>query len=473
MHLSNIKDNYPEMIQLSSDLIFDKNNSKLINPSQTALMSCDQWGTVSKTYRDDLLSKSNLKDFLKEFPNPFAFSNGIFREKRINDIKLLLANILKNEANNKNININEINLFNEDFKNICKAKLQQTYFNENFNPNKILFSYLGRITEQKGIKIILDNAEEIITKYNAQILIAGKANPQEKYALKCMEIMEILKKKYPQNFWCAPKEFFNEPILLRFGSDFGLMPSIFEPGGIVQHEYFISCTPIIAFKTGGLKDTVIEYNPTKKIGNGFLFENFENKDFLNAINRAVKIFVNKNEYKKLCSNAFDSAIDVETVAQKWGEEFYRIKNKIFFDKKTVGDEIFNFKKNVSNETKKFDDEMDLYNDKKYIFGIKEPIEFEKSDDDDNEEEGYLDVSFILVVEKGKKYKNVQITGSWDKWNQKFDLSYDPLNNCWKTYIILPKGITYLYKYIVDNEFAINKNERLENKDNDLYNIIET
>ena len=469
---NNSKENYPEIIKLGPELIFEKNNNKAINPSQTAFMCCDQWGTVSKTYRDDLLNKSNLKDFMKEFPNPFACSNGIFRENRINEIKYFLKNLLKNKENNLNLDINEINLLNEDFKNICKAKLQQTYFNEEYNPKKILFSYLGRITEQKGIKIIVDNAEELIKKYNAQILIAGKANLSEKYALKCIEQMEILQKKYPQNFWSNPKEFFNDPILLRYGSDFGLMPSIFEPGGIVQHEYFISCTPVIAFKTGGLKDTIIEYNITKKIGNGFLFEKFENKDFLNACNRAVKIFGNKNEYNKLCNNAFDSAIDVENVAQRWGEEFYRLKNKIFFDRKIVENEIFGFRKNINNETKKFDDEMELYNDKKYIFGIKEPIEFEKTDDDDNEE-GYLDVSFILVVEKGKKYKSVQITGSWDKWNQKFDLSYDPLNNSWKTYIILPKGITYLYKYIVDGEFVINKNEKVESKDNDIFNIIET
>ena len=38
--------------------------------------------------------------------------------------------------------------------------------------------------------------------------------------------------------------------------------------------------------------------------------------------------------------------------------------------------------------------MELHNDKKYIFGIKESIEFEKAEDDDNEE-GYLDISFIL------------------------------------------------------------------------------
>ena len=471
IHLpNNTKENYPQILGLKSELICDKNNNKIINPSLAAFLTSDQWGTVSKTYRDDLLNKSNLKDILKEFPSPFAYSNGIFKEKRINEIKCLIRDILKNEENN--IDLNEINLLNEDYKNICKAKLQQKYFKENFNPKKILFSFLGRITEQKGIKIILDNAEELIKKYNIQIIIAGKANPSEKYALKCIELIENLKKKYPQNVWAQPNEFFEMPILLRYGSDFGLMPSIFEPGGIVQHEYFISGTPIIAYKTGGLKDSIEEYNTSQKTGNGFLFENFENKDFLNAVVRAIKIFGNKNEYKKLCSNAFDSAIDVEDVAQKWGEEFYRIKNKIFYNKKIVDEEIFNFKKNINNEKKKFDEEMELYNDKKYIFGIKEPIEFEKTDDDDNEE-GYLDVSFIFIVEKGKKYKNVQITGSWDKWNQKFDLSYDPLINSWKTYIILPRGITYLYKYIVDNEFMINKNEKNEARDNDVFNIIET
>ena len=136
-----------------------------------------------------------------------------------------------------------------------------------------------------------------------------------------MEQMENLHKKYPNNFWCSPREYFEDPILLRYGSDFGIMPSIFEPGGIVQHEFLISGTPIIAFKTGGLKDTVEEYNIAKKTGNGFLFDNFDNKEFLNAIGRAVKIFGNKNDYSRLCSNCFLSAIDVEKVALRWGEEF--------------------------------------------------------------------------------------------------------------------------------------------------------
>ena len=470
IHLpNNSKENYPEILKLSPGVIYEKNNNNIINPSLVAVVCCDQWGTVSKSYRDDLLNKSNIKNVLKEFPHPFACSIGIFRENRIYEIKNYLQQLLKEE--NNNLNLNEINIFDEEIKNICKKKLQKKYFNENYDPKNILFSFLGRITEYKGIKIILDNAEELIKKYKAQLLIAGKANPSEKYSQNCIELMEDLHKKYPNNFWCAPNEYFDDPILLN-GSDFCLMPSTLEPGGIVQHEYLISGTPVIAFKTGGLKDTIEEYNTKKKTGNGFLFDNFENKDFLNAVSRAVKIYGNKDEYKKLCSNSFDSAIDLEKVAFKWGEEFYKIKNKIFYDKKAVEDDIFEFKKNINNEQKIFDDEMALYNDKKYIFGTKAPVEFEKADDDDNEE-GYLDISFILVVEKGKKYKTVQITGSWDKWDQKFDLSYDPLNNCWKTFIILPKGITYYYKYIVDNEFVININEKMETKDNDVFNIIET
>jgi starch synthase len=50
------------------------------------------------------------------------------------------------------------------------------------------------------------------------------------------------------------------------------MPSVFEPGGIVQHEFFIAGTPVIAFKTGGLKDTVIEFEWITSKGNGIVFE---------------------------------------------------------------------------------------------------------------------------------------------------------------------------------------------------------
>lgn len=92
-----------------------------------------------------------------------------------------------------------------------------------------------------------------------------------------------LKNRYPQNFWASPSEFFYDGSLINVGSDFALMPSKFEPGGIVQHEYFVGSTPVIAHKTGGLKDTVIEYDAKKKKGSGIVFDHHTNNELRKVI----------------------------------------------------------------------------------------------------------------------------------------------------------------------------------------------
>ena len=60
------------------------------------------------------------------------------------------------------------------------------------------------------------------------------------------------------------------------------MPSLFEPGGIVQHEFFLGGTPVIAFRTGGLKDTVFEFNWDNNSGNGLTFDNYNKENLLIA-----------------------------------------------------------------------------------------------------------------------------------------------------------------------------------------------
>lgn len=79
------------------------------------------------------------------------------------------------------------------------------------------------------------------------------ANESDPYANQCSKFMKNLIELYPNSFWANPSEFFTDGPLINLGSDFGVMPSLFEPGGIVQHEFFVAGTPVIAFKTGGLK----------------------------------------------------------------------------------------------------------------------------------------------------------------------------------------------------------------------------
>jgi len=119
--------------------------------------------------------------------------------------------------------------------------------------------------------------------------------------------------------------------LVNRGADFGLMPSVFEPGGIVQHEFFVGGTPVVAFKTGGLKDSVIEFLWDTESGCGYTFESHTIGDFVFAMERAVGTFRNKPKYAKLRENAFAATMDGEIVSKAWLSEFYRLREKIFID----------------------------------------------------------------------------------------------------------------------------------------------
>jgi starch synthase len=59
---------------LPEDIVVDYYDNS-IDPSRAALMCCDQWVTLSKRYRDDLLQTSAYRDLLHRVPEPFAHSN--------------------------------------------------------------------------------------------------------------------------------------------------------------------------------------------------------------------------------------------------------------------------------------------------------------------------------------------------------------------------------------------------------------
>jgi len=225
---------------LPRDLLIDPYWPKvMINPSRCAVMMSDNWSTVSKSYRDELLESSALASLLREKPMPFAHPNGIPIAERIKKLDEKSPDHLT-----------------------AKKALQMKSFNyQEFDDSVPLFAFVGRITSQKGVHLILDVAEYIIPlyKYKVHFLVGGPGNMNDPYSAQCAQRMWDLKLRYPQCFWAGPEEFFTDGALVNRGTDFGLMPSAFEPGGIVQHEFFVGCTPVIAFKTGGLKDSVIEF----------------------------------------------------------------------------------------------------------------------------------------------------------------------------------------------------------------------
>ena len=476
------------IFQIEQDLLIDKKNKNMLNPNQCALLRCDQWGTISKSYLKDILEKSSLNHVLKQFSRPFGFSNGIFVKNKIKKIKdiiksnLLDENILQNENERNKINID---ILNDEFKKKAKEKIQQKYFGQKLNEGVLLLNYSNEISAEGGINLILDNAENLITNYGLQILISGKINLSGQKYKEYSESIDALSKKYPSNFFAPKKDYLTDNILINYGCDFGLILSNIETGNVIQHDYFASGTPVIAYKIGGIRDTVSEYNIMDKKGSGILYDNIEHNNFISAIIRAVKLFNNKLEYEQCRQNAYNSAKDVMDVARAWATEFYRLKGKIFFDNKKKKKETLEFNKSLEQKTKMFDSEMSKYNDKNYIFNYDTGFnnnsstnittnintQSENVSENEDEEDIYLNISFIYEVEKGKKYNLVQISGSWDNWKEKSELKYDPLNNRWRCIKSLPKGKKFLYKHLLDGNWTVNKNEKMETQVDIVNNMI--
>lgn len=126
---------------LDPELYIENINNKLvINPSKCALETCDNWSTVSNSYKIELLQESDLASILWRYPHPFSFPNGIRKDERLS--------ILRTKTPGTH--------------HESKLMLQKKYFNCTEAKDVPLLSFIGRVTRQKGVHLILESAETLI-----------------------------------------------------------------------------------------------------------------------------------------------------------------------------------------------------------------------------------------------------------------------------------------------------------------------
>jgi len=103
------------------------------------------------------------------------------------------------------------------------------------------------------------------------------------------------------------------------------LPSFYEPCGLGQMIALRYGTIPIVRETGGLADTVSEFNPASGAGNGFVFQEYKAEDFLDAVRRAVKVFKKKKEWQQLQQNAFACDYSWEASAKRYVELYQNVK----------------------------------------------------------------------------------------------------------------------------------------------------
>ncbi|MHC1739384.1 MAG: glycogen synthase GlgA [Ignavibacteriaceae bacterium] len=154
---------------------------------------------------------------------------------------------------------------------------------------------ISRLSEEKGIDLFID-AFDKLAKMKVRFVLLGAG--QKIYHTK----LEKLHKAHPNKLGIF-LGFDNELAhLIEAGSDMLLMPSKYEPCGLNQMYSLVYGTIPIVRKTGGLADTVSQFNPNTGSGNGFVFEKYNTTEMMKAITSALKLFEDKKKWNKIIEN---------------------------------------------------------------------------------------------------------------------------------------------------------------------------
>lgn len=166
-----------------------------------------------------------------------------------------------------------------------KEKLQQ-HFHLPVKKDALLFVMVTRLTEQKGVDLLIDSADEIV-KLGGQLIILGSGSAQLEQGI------EALSQQYPENI--AVKIGYDEALshLIIAGGDVILVPSRFEPCGLTQLYGLKYGTLPLVRATGGLADTVVNStseNIKARLATGFVFKEANADSLRQCIHNAFALW---------------------------------------------------------------------------------------------------------------------------------------------------------------------------------------
>jgi len=259
---------------------------KHLNFMKRGIIHSDLITTVSKTYSREMLTPEygeNLDRLLMEVRSKLT---GV-----VNGIDYEAFNPKTDQKIVSNYAVDSLE------KRLPNKLALQKEFGLKQDANIPIVSYEGRLDDQKGIDLLVDVLHFVLRDFNIQFVQVGGGSPH--YAQKLQE----LKEKFPEKVGIHPFPNFDLPRLLFSGSDIILMPSKFEPCGLVQVEAMrYGCIPVVR-ATGGLADTVENYNPETGRGTGFVFSDYNKYSFFAQVVRALETLRYKTVWKKIMQNA--------------------------------------------------------------------------------------------------------------------------------------------------------------------------
>ncbi|PKL52047.1 MAG: glycogen synthase GlgA [Nitrospira bacterium HGW-Nitrospira-1] len=175
----------------------------------------------------------------------------------------------------------------------CRRQLcQEASFHKKTLP---VAAIISRLSSQKGVDLVLSSLEALIAA-GLNLIVLGKGEAEYE------RLFKGAAESYKGRIFAHIG--FDEKLarLIYAGSDFFLMPSQYEPCGLGQLIAMKYGTVPIARKTGGLADTIQDYDHMTRTGTGFLFSGYSPYALQDAVKRAICVFTDKPNMKKMVAD---------------------------------------------------------------------------------------------------------------------------------------------------------------------------
>lgn len=184
-----------------------------------------------------------------------------------------------------------------------------------------MLAIISRLVDQKGINLVLQDAYELVNK-GVQLVVLGTGDYNYE------NVFKDLAYRYPDNI--SANILFDDNLAQKIyaSADMFLMPSLFEPCGLGQLFAMSYGTIPVTRTTGGLVDTVQHYNRETGTGNGFQFHDYDAGGLLWAINQALEVYADKEEWNKVVKNAITTRFSWADSAKEYIKVYNNIINGV-------------------------------------------------------------------------------------------------------------------------------------------------
>jgi starch synthase len=177
-----------------------------------------------------------------------------------------------------------------------------------------------RFFERKGIDLVENTLDELL-QADVGFVIQGTGEERHEYLLR--EISQ----RHPDKMGLVVGYSHGLAHRLIAGVDIFTMPSRYEPCGLDQLYCLRYGTIPVVRATGGLDETIQEYDPKTGRGNGFKFTGYTPTEFLGAMNRTLSLYKNRPAWESLMRQNMALDFSWETVAPKYIELYQKVIDK--------------------------------------------------------------------------------------------------------------------------------------------------